>query len=201
MKIKFFKYVILITSFTITKNVWLSNVYASEHKKHDHHHSTKDDNKHDSKKTDSTNQELNATKKNNEDDVADFGKNIKNYKHKLVLISNDNKNLLNFKIAIADNYKKREQGLMNIKKLPEDHAMLFIFDNPQIAGFWMKNTLIPLDIIFVDQSNKIVNIAKNNKPLSENLISSKYEIDKTIEVNAGIVDKYQIKIGDKISFK
>lgn len=201
MKKIFFKYVILIISFTITKNVWLSNVYASEHKKHDHHQSTKDDNKRDSKKIDSTNQELNATKKNNEDDIRDFGKNLKNYNHKLVLISNDNKNLLNLKIAIADDFKKREQGLMNIKKLPEDHAMLFIFENPEIVRFWMKNTLIPLDIIFVDQSNKIVNIAKNNKPLSENLISSEYEIDKTIEVNAGIVDKYQIKIGDKISFK
>lgn len=201
MKINFFKYVILIISFTITKNVWLSNAYANENKKHDHHQSIKDDNNHYSKKVDSTNQELNATKKNNEDDIRDFAKNLKNYNHKLVLISNEDKNLLNLKIAIADDYKKREQGLMNVTKLPKDHAMMFIFENPQIASFWMKNTLIPLDIIFVDQSNKIVNIAKNNKPLNENLISSEYEIDKTIEVNAGIVDKYQIKIGDKISFK
>jgi uncharacterized membrane protein (UPF0127 family) len=65
----------------------------------------------------------------------------------------------------------------------------------------MKNTLIPLDIIFIDSDNKIVNIHQNAIPMSEKLISSQKKIVKVLEINAGLVKKYKIKIGDKIISK
>lgn len=201
MNIKLLKCLAVVISFTISKNIWLSDSYANSYGKHDHHSSKKHDHDKDSKKTDSTNQELNVNKIDDNEDVKKFNKNLKNYNHELVFISNDSKKLHKFKIAIADDFKKRERGLMEIKKLPEDHAMLFTFEESQIVNFWMKDTLIPLDIIFVDKSNKILSIAKNNKPLDEKIISSEFEVNKTLEVNAGIVDKYNIKVGDKISFK
>lgn len=103
-------------------------------------------------------------------------------------------------IEIADNPDKIETGLMYRRSLPDKAGVLFIYKQPQPLSFWMKNTYIPLDIIFVDENTQIVTIHKNTKPLSEDSIPSYRDSMYVIEVNAGFCDKYGIQIGDYIKF-
>ena len=103
-------------------------------------------------------------------------------------------------IEIADNAQKRKNGLMYRRSLPDKAGVLFIYEKRRPLFFWMKNTYIPLDIIFVDEDMKIVTIRKNTKPLSEDLIPSYRDSMYVIEVNAGFCDKYGIQIGDYIKF-
>ena len=80
--------------------------------------------------------------------------------------------------------------------MEENQGMLFIFDNEEMQAFYMKNTLIPLDIIFVNSRKKIVKIYKNAKPLDETDLPSIKKCIYVVEVNGGFTDKYQIKEGD-----
>ncbi len=106
----------------------------------------------------------------------------------------------NFKVEIANTQKDRAKGLMFRKKLPKDQGMLFIMDISEIANFWMKNTFIPLDIIFIDSNDKIVKIAKNVSPLSKKNISSVKPVTKVLEINANLSDKLGINIGDSLLY-
>lgn len=103
-------------------------------------------------------------------------------------------------IEIADKPEKIETGLMYRRSLPDKAGVLFIYKQPQPLSFWMKNTYIPLDIIFVDENMQIVTIRKDTKPLSEDSIPSYRDSMYVIEVNAGFCDKYGIQIGDYIKF-
>ncbi|MGI6074458.1 MAG: DUF192 domain-containing protein [Fermentimonas sp.] len=103
-------------------------------------------------------------------------------------------------IEIAQNDQARARGLMYRKSLPQDAGMLFIQDYEDIQGFWMKNTYIPLDMIFTDKEGVIVTIHQNTTPLSEqNYASSKPSI-YVVEVNAGYCSSKGINVGDKILF-
>lgn len=101
---------------------------------------------------------------------------------------------------IADTPYARGKGLMFVQSLPENAGMLFVFENPQDLRFWMKNTLIPLDIIFVSENFTVVNIAENAQPCSGycplyySASPSKY----VIETNAGFARKNGIKVGDSV---
>lgn len=108
------------------------------------------------------------------------------------------KQIAHFKIALADNNKKRAYGLMNLKSLPEDHGMLFTFYPSQVVSMWMKNTFIPLDMIFIDSDNEIATIAKNTIPHSLEIISSRREVIMVLEINGGISEKLGLKVGQKI---
>jgi uncharacterized membrane protein (UPF0127 family) len=101
---------------------------------------------------------------------------------------------------IADTPAKRTHGLMYRRSLPADAGMLFIFDSSQPLAFWMKNTFISLDMVFVSNAKKIVAIAKNATPLSEALIPSGKSAMYVVEVNAGFCDTHGIRTGDVISF-
>lgn len=103
-------------------------------------------------------------------------------------------------IEIADNPDEIVTGLMYRHFMPDKVGMLFIFKKNQSLAFWMKNTYIPLDIIFVDENMQVVNIKKNTKPLSEKLIPSIRDSMYVVEVNAGFCDKYGVKIGDHLSY-
>ena len=118
----------------------------------------------------------------------------------LQVISQDKRVVNNFKVYVASDIVTRQNGLMNIKNLPQDHGMLFIFKKSQLVNMWMKDTLIPLDMIFIDKNNLIVNIAENAKPNSLEIISSIYKVDKILELNAGIIDKFNIKINDYVKY-
>lgn len=104
-------------------------------------------------------------------------------------------------IQIADNNDERAEGLMWRRYMPEDDGMLFMFDDQEILTFWMKNTYIPLDMVFADKSGRIVSIYPDATPLSEASISSVEPAQYVVEVNGGFCAKYGISAGDKIEFE
>jgi uncharacterized protein len=103
-------------------------------------------------------------------------------------------------IEIAENEAKTMQGLMYRKSMEENRGMLFIFQNAEEHSFWMKNTLISLDIIFVNPEKKIIKIHKNTTPLSTKSLPSGGPTIYVVEVNAGYTDKFGINEGDMINF-
>ena len=92
------------------------------------------------------------------------------------------------------------QGLMYRQNLPENAGMLFIFTNEEPRSFWMKNTYISLDIIYINSKKEIVSIQKYTQPRSTYSIPSEKPAMYVLEVNAGFTDKYGIHPGDKIDF-
>ncbi len=102
-----------------------------------------------------------------------------------------------FHVEIADTFEKRRLGLMFRKKLSENQGMLFIFDRPAIQTFWMKNTYIPLDIIFIDSDFRIINI--ETMPAGTlRTCSSLRKARYVLEISAGLCDKLGIKAGDRV---
>ncbi len=104
-------------------------------------------------------------------------------------------------IEIADNDAERAQGLMWRTSMPEDDGMLFVFDQSKILTFWMKNTYIPLDMVFADSTGRIVTIHQNATPFSEATIASTQPAKYVVEVNGGFCAKYGIVDGDAISYE
>ncbi|MBN1637640.1 MAG: DUF192 domain-containing protein [Ignavibacteriales bacterium] len=104
-------------------------------------------------------------------------------------------------IEIADDDSKREQGLMYRDKMEENQGMLFIFPVEEPRSFWMSNTMISLDIIFVNSKNEIVKIHKNTTPYSRTSYPSDAPAQFVVEVITGFTDKYNIKEGDKVVWR
>ena len=107
-------------------------------------------------------------------------------------------------VEIADTDESRETGLMYRNFLPENQGMLFVFNSEDYHTFWMRNTYIPLDIIWIDQSSKIVDIKTNFKPCTMPNCEAYKPVKKAmyvVEVNSGWVEKNNIKIGDTASLK
>ena len=86
-----------------------------------------------------------------------------------------------YTVKLAKTDEQREKGLMNIKEMPNNEGMLFIFDKPQTVGFWMKDTYIPLDIIFIDDDCEVLSIYKG-KPLDET-IAEEDDVKYVLELN------------------
>jgi uncharacterized membrane protein (UPF0127 family) len=107
----------------------------------------------------------------------------------------------NADIQIADNEFEEELGLMYRKQMDENKGMLFVFPDSRIQTFWMRNTFIPLDMIFVNPDKKIVTIQKNTKVLSDSTYSSTEPAQYVIEVDAGFCDRHNIKVGDKVNWE
>lgn len=103
-------------------------------------------------------------------------------------------------IEIADNDKETEQGLMFRRSMPDSCGMLFIMPENQPQSFWMKNTFIPLDILFIGEDKKIVTIQANRIPFSEESIPSYENAKYVLEVNAGYCLRKGIKKGDSIKW-
>lgn len=120
----------------------------------------------------------------------------------LVFIKKDKKDTIKaIDIEIADNETKRIRGLMWRRSMPDSIGMLFIFENEEPLSFWMKNTYIPLDILFINKSMEIVTIWDNTIPFSEWPITSDKPAQFVVEVIAGFCYNYKIDTGDKIKFK
>lgn len=103
-------------------------------------------------------------------------------------------------LEIADTEYERELGLMNRNEMKENQGMLFIFPDLSLRSFWMRNTLISLDMIFIDNQKKIVTIHKNTKILSDQSYPSSEPAMYVVEVIAGYTDKHNIQVGDKIDW-
>jgi len=106
-----------------------------------------------------------------------------------------------FRIWIADTPSRHQQGLMWLKELPADHGMLFVLDSPREFTIWMKNTYVPLDILFVGTDGRIVWIARNAKPLSTDLISPGVDVAGVLEILGGEADRRGIDIGDRLTWR
>ncbi len=103
-----------------------------------------------------------------------------------------------FQVEIADTPLQRMKGLQGRHHLAEDAGMLFVFEEPQSIAMWMKDTLIPLDMLFIDTTNRIIKIHTAYTPGSLKSISSSGPVSAVLELNAGIAKKYGISIGDSI---
>ena len=99
-----------------------------------------------------------------------------------------------YKVKIAKTEEEKEKGLMGVKKLPKNQGMLFIYDTPQLVGYWMKDTLIPLDIIFIDEDYQVISVYKA-KPNDETIIQED-NVQFVLEVN----QNSGIKEGDELDF-
>ncbi|HTP79974.1 MAG TPA: DUF192 domain-containing protein [Bacteroidota bacterium] len=119
----------------------------------------------------------------------------------LTFISKKDEYLTSIDIEIADDDSKRETGLMGRPAMEEQQGMLFIFQEERSVDFWMKNTIIPLDMIFVDSRNVVVTIQRNTTPYSEQTYSSGVPVLYVIEVVAGFADRHQIVPGSKVTWK
>lgn len=117
------------------------------------------------------------------------------------LIIQTNQGQVTYQVEIADTPYLKSKGLMNRKSMPQNNGMLFIFEKPQMISMWMKNTYIPLDMLFLDKSGKIIWIYENAKPLDETIISSQFPSSFVIELNAGQVREKNIQPGNQVIFK
>jgi uncharacterized membrane protein (UPF0127 family) len=105
-----------------------------------------------------------------------------------------------FAVEIADTDQARAKGLMFRKEMPEGRGMLFDFHRDQEVSFWMENTYIPLDMIFIRGDGRILRIAENTEPLSTKLIPSGGPIRAVLEVIGGTARKLGIAPGDRVAF-
>ncbi len=103
-----------------------------------------------------------------------------------------------FQVEIAADDANRERGLMNRRFMPADHGMLFEFERDAPVSFWMKNTYIPLDMIFISPAGMVTNIVAGAEPLSERIIPSGPPCLGVLEVNGGVAASIGLKIGDKV---
>ena len=101
-------------------------------------------------------------------------------------------------VEIADTPAKRTFGLMYRQDLPKSHGMLFLFPSEEPLSFWMKNTPLPLDIIFINAAHTIVSIAANTTPFSETPIPSQGPTQFVLEVNAGFCQQNNITAGAQV---
>lgn len=122
-----------------------------------------------------------------------------------LVISQKNRNFVCFEkkcfdVELAKTSQEREVGLMFRKELKKNNGMLFVFETEDFYSFWMKNTFIPLDIIWINGSGEIVFISKNNEMCSENscpLIQPDKKAKYVLEINSGIAEENKLFIGEK----
>jgi hypothetical protein len=104
-----------------------------------------------------------------------------------------------FAVELATNSAERAVGLMYRKELPEGRGMLFDFHDDQPVQFWMHNTYISLDMIFIAGDGRVVRVAENAKPMSDELIPSGRPVRAVLEVIAGTARKFGIATGDRVT--
>ena len=107
---------------------------------------------------------------------------------------------VSFKVEIADNDAERERGLMCRVDMADDRGMIFDFEPPRSEQFWMKNTVLPLDMLFVGPNGRIVEIVKQAKPFDETAVPTHGPVlaRAVIEINGGLADKLGLKAGDQV---
>lgn len=117
------------------------------------------------------------------------------------LIKSSGDTIKRLDIELAETSYEQQTGLMYREDMEEDQGMLFIYDSESIRNFYMKNTYIPLDIIYYDADSTLVSIQKNTTPRDESSLPSEGPAQYILEVNAGLSDEWGIGEGDKFSFK
>ena len=105
---------------------------------------------------------------------------------------------VHFQVELADTPQLRAKGLMYRKTLPAKQGMLFDFEREHDILMWMKNTYIPLDMVFINADGHVVSIVKNTKPLTLDIIESGVNACAVLEVNAGSADRHSIQVGNRV---
>lgn len=103
-----------------------------------------------------------------------------------------------FEVWVADTPLRRSQGLMFVRKLAPDQGMLFVFDPIQYASFWMQNTYVSLDLMFIAPDGRIVNVIAGATPLSTDPLVSVAPVSGVLEVVAGTTERLGIHAGDRV---
>jgi len=107
---------------------------------------------------------------------------------------------VNYHVEIATSRAQMRRGLMYRKSMTPDHGMLFVYHRTQTIQMWMKNTYLPLDMLFIDEHGRIAGIAAHAKPLNTDVISSGKPARAVLELNAGEADRHGIRVGDEVEW-
>jgi hypothetical protein len=105
-----------------------------------------------------------------------------------------------FNIRIADTEARRELGLMFVTRLPTDEGMLFPEERPQVMSMWMKNTLIPLDMLFIDTHGRVLCLIADAKPQSLDILSCDKPVRAVLEIGGGEAQRRGIQVGDRVIY-
>jgi len=103
-----------------------------------------------------------------------------------------------FNVEVADEPAERNVGLMNRESMAASAGMLFVYEAPQRATFWMRNTLIPLDMIFADETGTVTGVHENAVPLDETVIDGGPGVQYVLEINGGLAGAMGIDAGDEM---
>jgi uncharacterized membrane protein (UPF0127 family) len=117
-----------------------------------------------------------------------------------VMIVTENGHEIAFRVEVADTPAKRELGLQYRKELPADRGMIFLFPAESPQAFWMKNTPISLDMIFIDRSQKIVGIVEQAAPFTLEPRSVNAPSQYVLEIGGGLAKRHGIQTGDAVRF-
>ena len=125
------------------------------------------------------------------------------FKHQAMLNfqNEDGKTYATFKVEVADTEEKQTQGLMHRTSMRNDQGMLFIMEEEEIHSFWVDEIYIPLDVVFIDVNKEVVFIAKGTEPKSQEPIRSLSPSQYILQIKAGIADKEDIKVGDRVNWE
>ena len=108
---------------------------------------------------------------------------------------------LHYRVEVADTARLKSIGLMYRSSMPEKQGMLLLNERPQRMNIWMKNTFIPLDIIYIDRDGYIVKIVENARTESTSVMPSGGKVKAVLELNAGQVRQQDIAVGDRVTYK
>ncbi len=103
-----------------------------------------------------------------------------------------------FRVEIADDDAERSQGLMFVREMARDRGMLFLWDQPGRRTFWMRNTYIPLDMLFIGPDGVIRHLHHRAQPLSDDTIDGGTGVSAVLEINGGLSRRYGIREGDQV---
>ncbi len=105
-----------------------------------------------------------------------------------------------FTVEVATTSPQHAQGLMFRRKMAAGAGMVFVYQEVQRISMWMKNTLIPLDMVFIGDSGKIIKIAERTTPMSQEIIASGGPVKSVLELNGGTASRLGIRPGDRVTF-
>lgn len=105
-----------------------------------------------------------------------------------------------FNVEAVEKLEDRAKGLMYRKHMPEDQGMIFLTEIPSVQKFWMRNTYIPLDIIFIDKFDRIIHIDHNRIPHDETPMGPDKPVMTVLEINGGLSKRFNIEVGNKVQF-
>ena len=108
---------------------------------------------------------------------------------------------LNYRVEVADTNRLQSIGLMYRASMPQEQGMLLLNEKPRRMNIWMKNTFIPLDIIYIDKDGHIVKIVENARIESTTVMPSDGKVKAVLELNAGQVRQKEIAVGDRVTYR